>query len=216
MIKQSQASVSNAWLAYQATVDGPVKATLDGQVANLAIAPGQVVSASDTAAIIKTDSEIWLEVSINENDIVDIAPGQSANVELDALSDLELSATVQRVDEFATIVSDIAVYTVYLSLDQEFDQIRPGMTAQVDITTQEKTDILLVPNTAIKSYQGEKAVQIINPTTQTVIYKPVEIGISGDINTEIISGLAEGDQVVISSTTSDTSKSSSFFAPPGR
>ena len=141
VISQGQAAVSSSWLAYQATADGPVKATIDGQVVNLALAEGQMSSATDLALIIKTNSETWVEIAINENDIKDISPGQTAEVKVDALSSSTLPATVQRVDEFATVISDVAVYYVYLTLDEVDQEIRPGMTAQVDILTQEKNDI---------------------------------------------------------------------------
>jgi multidrug efflux pump subunit AcrA (membrane-fusion protein) len=118
-----------------------------------------------------------------------------------------LPATVRRVDEFATITSDVAVYYVYLTLDETDQQLRPGMTAQVIITTQEKSDILLIPNTAIKPYQGEKAVQIFDEKTQTTVYQPIKIGLSGDINSEVVSGLSEGQKII--SAEASTGKSSS-------
>jgi RND family efflux transporter MFP subunit len=201
-------------LAYQATSSGPVKATVDGQVANLSVAVGQNITSTGIVAVIKTTNDSWVTVAINENDIVGVAPGQKALISIDALSSLELPATVQRVDEFATISSDVAVYYVYLTLDKTDEQLRPGMTAQVDITTQEKNDILLIPNTAIKAYQGGKAVQIFDEKTKLAVYQPIEIGLSGDINSEVTSGLSEGQKII--SGEASTGKSSSgggFLAP---
>ena len=207
VIAQAQSSLNSAALAYQATSSGPVKATADGQIANLSVAAGQSIAATDVAAVIKTTNESWVTVAINENDIVGIAPEQKALVSIDAVSGLELPATVRRVDEFATITSDVAVYYVYLTLDETDQQLRPGMTAQVIITTQEKSDILLIPNTAIKPYQGEKAVQIFDEKTQTTVYQPIKIGLSGDINSEVVSGLSEGQKII--SAEASTGKSSS-------
>ncbi|MBU1033662.1 efflux RND transporter periplasmic adaptor subunit [Patescibacteria group bacterium] len=207
VIAQAQSALNNAALAYQATSSGPVKATVDGQIANLSIAVGQTVASTDSALIIKTTSENWVVVAINENDIVEVAPEQKAIVLIDALSEIELPATVQRVDEFATISSDVAVYYVYLTLDESNQQLRPGMTAQVSITTQEKNDILLIPNSAIKPYQGEKAVQIFDEETQSTVYQPVKIGLSGDVSSEVLSGLSEGQKII--SSDSSSSKSSS-------
>ncbi|MBU0975126.1 efflux RND transporter periplasmic adaptor subunit [Patescibacteria group bacterium] len=214
VISQNQVALNSAWLNYQATIDGPVKATIDGKVANLAIAKGQAAIATETALIIKTESPITVKIAINENDIGTVAPGQTAQIGIDALPDTNLVGTVDRVDEFATISSDVAVYYVYLTVNEGSDRVLPGMTAQVDITTQQKSDILVVPNTAIKPYQGEKAVQIMDEKTNTVIYQPIKIGLSGDINTEVISGLSEGEKIIISSTSS-TSKSGGLFSPPG-
>ncbi|AKM81312.1 MAG: Efflux transporter, RND family, MFP subunit [Candidatus Pacebacteria bacterium GW2011_GWF2_38_9] len=207
VIAQAQSALNNVALAYQSTSSGPVKATVDGQIANLSIAAGQTVASTDSALIIKTTSENWVIVAINENDIVEVAPEQKAVVLIDALSEIELPATVQRVDEFATISSDVAVYYVYLTLDESNQQLRPGMTAQVSITTQEKNDILLIPNTAIKPYQGEKAVQIFDEKTQSTVYQPVKIGLSGDVSSEVLSGLSEGQKII--SSDSSSSKNSS-------
>jgi len=214
IISQNQVALNSAWLNYQATLDGSVKATIDGQVANLALASGQAVSATDKALIIKTESAVWIKVAVNENDIIFVAQGQTAQIEIDAVLDINPTATVERVDEFATIISDVAVYYVYLSLDRNFDQILPGMTAQADIITQEKSDVLVVPNTAIKPYQGEKAVQIFDNKTKTVIYQPIEIGVFDDINTEVLTGLSEGDEIIVS-TSSNKSEGGGLFSPPG-
>lgn len=214
VIAQSQAALNNAWLDYQATVNGVVKATADGQVANLSLAAGQTVAADDTALIIKTKSETWVEIAVNESDVIAVVPGQKAVVEIDALDDEIAVATVQRVDEFATVVSDIALYYVYLTLDEVPQNLRPGMTTQVDITTQEVTNVLVVSNSAIKPYQGEKAVQIMEG--DSVFYQPIEMGISGDLYTEVISGLEEGQEIIVSSTGSNDSSGGGFFMRPGK
>ena len=203
VIAKAQASLNSAWLAYQATTSGPVKATANGVVANLAFAVGQQVSSADTALIIKTDGEDWVKVGINESDITNVEPGQTATITLDALEGKEVEGQVQRVDEFGTDVSDVILYYVYLTLNDDVPQLRPGMTAQVDIITQQKQNILLVPNSVIKPYQGEKAVQVLDPQTKTVIYKPVTLGVRGDTHSEVLSGLSEGDQI-ISSSSEDT------------
>ncbi len=211
VISQAQSALNNASLAYQATSSGPVKATADGQIANLSVAVGQSVTSTDVAAVIKTTNESWVSVAINENDIVGVAPGQKALVSIDALSGLELPATVQRVDEFATISSDVAVYYVYLTLDKTDQQLRPGMTAQVNITTQEKNDILLIPNTAIKPYQGEKAVQTFDEKTQTAVYQPIKVGLSGDISSEVLNGLSEGQKIISGEASNSKSSSGGGF-----
>ncbi len=214
VIAQAQSALNNAWLNYQASSSGPVKATAEGQVANLSLAIGQTVSSTDTTLIIKTNDITWVKVAINENDIINVQPEQKALITIDALSGLEMNATVKRVDEFATISSDVAVYYVYLILDASNQQLRPGMTAQVNIITQEKNDILLIPNTAIKPYQGEKAVLIFDDKTKTTIYQPVKIGLSGDINSEVLSGLQDGQKIISGEISSKTSsQNSGFFAP---
>jgi RND family efflux transporter MFP subunit len=211
VLSKAKAALNKAWLDYQATTDGPVKATTDGMVANLSIAEGQNVNAADSALIIKKDSQIWIEVAINENDIVDINSGQKATVAIDALSGKEFSATVERVDEFGTLISDLMVYYVYLTLTEGDKQIKPGMTTQIDITTQEKNDVIAIPTVAIKPYQGEKAVRIMDKS-KNILYKPVLLGSSDDNYTEIISGLSEGEEIITGEASSTQSKSGGIFS----
>jgi RND family efflux transporter MFP subunit len=217
VLGKAKATLNQTWLEYQATVDAPVKATADGMVANLSVAPGQTVSATDTALVIKTEAQTWVKVGLSESDITQVQPGQKAVVSVDALKGKEYPALVQRVDEFGTNISDVIVYYVYLTLDQADEQIRPAMTVQAAIATQEKNEALVVPATALKPYQGAKAVQVLDPTTKAVIYKPVTVGISDDVMVEVLSGLSEGEQIITS--TNSTSESSSksgggFLRPP--
>lgn len=217
LIAKAKSSLAKAALDYQATRDGWVTAVADGQVANLAVAPGQQVSDTTVGLVIKTASDNWLKVAINENNITRIKPGQSAAVKFDAIPNKSLKAEVKRVDEVGTAVSDVMLFYVYLVLTDAESNLRPGMTAQIDVTTQEKQNVVAVPNKAIKPYQGEKAVKIWDEATQTTIYQPVKIGIADDSYTEIISGLAKGDQFILAeadpSATTTKSSNSSFMAP---
>lgn len=208
VISAAQAAVTTAWLNYQATLSGPVKATADGTIANLSIAPGQTVAADDEVLTIKTTSENWVKVAINENDVVNVKPEQTATITIDAIGKTKLTGKVMRVDEFATIISEVPVYYVYIALAETQAPIRPGMTAQVEVVTQQKADVLAVPSSALKPYQGAKAVQVLDASTQTVLYQPVQIGIADDTMTEVTSGLTEGQEIILSSSTGSSSTSS--------
>ncbi len=215
-ITAAQSSVTNAALTYQSMTDGTVKATADGVVANLAVAVGQTVKTSDEALTLKTASDNWVKVAISENEIVSVQPNQLAVVTVEAANKAKLTGTVMRVDEFATLVSEVPVYYVYLVLAETKEPIRPGMTAQVEITTQEKQNVLAVPTSALKPYQGAKAVQIFDEKTQTVLYQPVQIGIADDTMTEIVSGLTEGQKIILTTTSTTTTKGTgSVFRAPG-
>jgi len=146
-----------------------------------------------------------------KNDIASVAPGQTADVQIDALGGEKVLATVDRVDQFGTDLSGVMVYYVYLTVTDTDTSMRPGMTTQVDIITQQKKDILIVPNRALKAYQGEKAVQIMDQETQTLIYKPVTIGIVGDTDSEVVSGLSEGETIVVGNVVSSQKQSGGFL-----
>lgn len=214
VVAQAQSSLLASWQAYQATVDGPIKATVDGTVENIAIAVGQAVKNKDQAMVITSEADTWVKVAINESDRVQLQPDQTAVATIDAL-DQEVDGNLTRVDEIGTVVSDVVVFYAYIKLNDSPVMLKPGMTAQVDIFTQQKKDILLVPNSAIKPYQGEKAVQVLDDATGEIIYLPIKTGIVGDVNTEVLSGVDEGQKIIVSGGKSTNSNSGGMsFRPP--
>jgi multidrug efflux pump subunit AcrA (membrane-fusion protein) len=218
VITQAQAAVASAWFSYQATIDGEVKSPIGGVVANLSVSEGQQVTATDIALIVSSASETWVELSVSESDVITISPDQTAIVSVDALSDSSLEAKVKRVDQFGSETSGVVTYKVYLVLNENALEVKPAMTVQVDITTQNKDDVLVVLNSAVKPYQGGKAVQVLSEKTGQVVYVPVKIGIEGEKTTEIVSGLKEGQEVITgqgSSTDTEKDSSSGIFPIPG-
>lgn len=218
VISAAQASVTQTWLAYQATVDSMVKAPIAGTIANLAIASGQSVDGLDIALMVSSEAETWIKLSVSEADVINLAPDQSATVSVDALGGEEFDAIVKRVDEFGKDNSGVVTYNVYLFLENSSLSIRPTMTVQVDVVTQNKDNVLVVPNSAIKPYQGEKAVQVISKKTNQPIYLPVETGIKGETQIEIISGLEEGQEIIIGQSLINSSSDGSggiFGSGPG-
>jgi len=207
----AEAALSKAWYAYQATIDGVVKSTGSGTIANFSVASGQQVNNQDTVLLIESGEESWIKLSVTENDVVDIEVGQKVDVLVDALPNEELRGEVKRVDSVGTITSGVVTFDVYILLDSSPETLRAAMTVSVDIMTSEKNDVLVVSNSAIKSYQGSKAVQILDEDSGQVLYLPIKLGVVGSSNSEVVSGLEEGQKIIgsSSSSTSDEEKSGS-------
>lgn len=214
-IAQAQVSLQKAALAYQAVTSGTVTATAPGLVENLAIASGQTVDSESAALLIAGQADQWVSVQITESEITKLVVGQKAVITVDALESSTVTAVVERIDSVGTESSGVVVYTVYLKLDATELPIKPGMTVQVDITTGHKADVLLVPTSAIKQYQGEPAVQILDSETSTVLYKPLTTGARDDVNTEVVSGLSEGEEVILSGASSTSTAGSNQQQGPG-
>ena len=218
VISQAQAAVNSAWYEYQSTIDGVVKAPISGTIANMSMSVGQQVDAADNALLISSGGQTWVKLAVSESDVITVQPGQLATVSVDAIKNSSYEAVVKRVDDYGTESSGVVTYNIFLVLTSAPAEVKPGMTVQVDITTQSKSDALIVPNAAIKPYQGSKAVQILSKNTGKPIYIPVEIGIQGNTYTEITSGLTEGKDVIIGQSTgkSESSKSQGgIFPVPG-
>ena len=125
---------------------------------------------------------------------------------LDAVSDLGITGEVVEVDGLGTVSQGVVNYTVKIAFDTQDERVKSGMSITANIITNIKQDVILVPNSAVKSSNGEFVLILDNnvPRNQTV-----EIGLSNDTMTEIISGVNEGDEVVTQTITVGGSQKSS-------
>jgi RND family efflux transporter MFP subunit len=200
--------------AEQALADYYVSAPFDGIIASVTAKVGD--TASGTLGSIITNQEV-ATLSMNEVDVAKIKLGEKVTVTFDAITDLSMTGTVAEIDTIGTVSSGVVTYTVKIAFDTENDSVKPGMSVSASIITDSKTDTLIVPSSAIKTQGTTKYVQIFatplaTPTTGSKGTPSkiapdkvtVEVGISNDTNTEIISGLKEGDQIVSSTITSTT------------
>lgn len=215
-INQAQANVSATWLAYQATQDSQVKANFSGQVRNLSVDRGSLVQvatpttqASLTPVLVLVDDTIRpiVKLNVNETDAIKIQPGQIAKIEFDALTDQLFTGQVDRVDTVAVPSADVVTFAIYVQLDELSDVIRSGLTADVDIIVSTKENVLTVPSSAIKPYQGGRSVRVIGEDGE-IEFIPVEVGSRGDGRSEIISGIDEGTEVVVALSNEQVERSS--------
>lgn len=205
-VSSLQSQVNSAWLAYAATQNVVVKATAAGTVANLAYRSGDKVLANASGASVASAGapvltlanlgDYSVKVAFNEVDIPKVKVGQSAKVNLDAFPSKIFDGRVTHVDLVGTNSQGVVTYNVRVTITNPDEGIRPEMTATVDIEVDKVSNVLTVPNSAIKPYKGAKAVQVINSQTQQLDYVAVEVGIRNDERTEIKSGIEEGTQVV--------------------
>ncbi|EKD64756.1 MAG: hypothetical protein ACD_50C00309G0007 [uncultured bacterium] len=195
-IAQAQADVNSKWILHQATQNAQVKATVNGIIANLAVAVGGSVKSNDTTLVIISESkEQFVKVAINEIDIPKIKEGQQAEIDIDAIDGKKFKGEVARVDKVGTNTQGVITYSVYVTLVDSDPSLRDQMTANVEIHTDTKRNVLSVPNSAVKPYQGGRAVQVLDGKELTNI--PVTVGIRGDERTEIVKGLEEGQEIIV-------------------
>lgn len=204
VVGQASAQVSSTWLLYQATQNAVVKATSNGTVTNLSVTKGSNVQAqmptqtTKPLLTIANLSTTEMIVSLSESDIAKVKDGQKAKIDVSAIDDKEYDGVVRRVDSIGTDEMGVIRYSVYVEITNPDDKLRPGMTADAEIITNHVDDVLSVPNAAVKPYQGGRAVRTIDPSTKQVRYIPVEVGIRGTERTQILKGIEEGQEVIIS------------------
>lgn len=217
IINQASINASAAWRAYQATQDSEITALFDGQVKNLAVARGDLVTVSTNPTtgnpallVVSSDVATIVQLSVGETDAIKIEPGQPAQVEVDALPGQILDAYVDRVDTVAVPNQGVVNYSVYVVLNQVSESVRSGMTASVDITVASKENVLTVPSSAVKPHEGARAVRVVGSDGQ-IEFIPVEVGAKGGGRTEIISGIEEGTQVIVALSNDQVGRRSGGF-----
>jgi len=190
-ISAAQAQLQSAEIAYDNNI---IRAPFDGVVAVLNNHKGDQVSSADTIATIITNEQI-AELSLNEVDVSKVKVGQKAIMTFDAIDGLSLTGKVAQIDTIGTVTQGVVTYAVKVSFDSQDDRVKPGMTVNTEIITDVVTDALAVPNAAVKTQGGNAIVQVLDSNGKPQP-KTVQVGISNDTLTQIVSGLNVGDQVV--------------------
>ena len=191
-------------------------APFNGIITNLNVKKGDSISSQAVVANLITKEKI-IQAPFNEIDIVKIKLGQKAKITFDALREQVFSGKVVEIDSVGTESQGVVSYNVKVALEEDNENIKPSMSANVEIIIAEKENLLIVPNSAIKTINGKSYVQLVseknlNPLTikKGVILKtpPKRVfiipGLKNDLYTEILDGLKEGDYIVVSTFSSKT------------
>ena len=194
-VKSSEANV----LTYQAQLSKTImRAPFDGIVTKQDAKVGEIITANVAIISMISDKNFEIEVNVPESDMTKIKIGNSARVTLDAYGkDVEFNARVVSIDPAEIIFEGIATYKTKLNFISEDERIKSGMTANIDILTAEKKDVIIVPQRAVSQIDGDKIIKVIG-LDEEIIERKVEIGLKGsDGNIEIISGINVGDEVIV-------------------
>jgi HlyD family secretion protein len=142
--------------------------------------------------------QLQVVLPFEESDAAQIKKGQAVEVQLDAVPGLQAKGTVVSVAPSATPISGVLSYYATVSLDARDPRERDGQTARATVLTQQREDVLTVPNSAVRQQGGATTVVVYEPSgdQRTVSF---EAGVVGDDRTEVVSGLNEGDRVVVPS-----------------
>lgn len=209
VITQAQASISSAWLSY-IQLSSTINAPMAGKVSGLTLSVGSSIAAatngsgssgSDTSVGTITAEEGTLQASVNltEIDVVKVKPGQKVTLTLDAFPDKTFTGRVATVNTNGSVSSGVTTYPTTIIFDSALDSTYPNMGVNATIITDIKDNVILVPSAAVQTTNGQSMVRVMRNGQVTQI--PVEIGNSNDTQTEIISGVNVGDEVVTGNTT---------------
>jgi len=131
-----------------------IRSPINGVILTRSVDPGNAVAASLQAVTLFTIAEkltqLKLQVNVDEADVGSVLVGQKASFSVSAYPRRKYPATITRVAFGSTITENVVTYITYLDVDNTDLSLRPGMTATTTITTIERHDVLLVPNTALR------------------------------------------------------------------
>ncbi|MBI2849685.1 MAG: efflux RND transporter periplasmic adaptor subunit [Chloroflexi bacterium] len=167
-----------------------------GVIASVPVDEGDTVLATTPIAVLIEPGKMELRVQVDEIDIPGVKAGQRAIVKVDALPEKVLSGKVISIGLLPRKEAGVTLFEVKIALDAVEDiGLRGGMSASADIVTVERKSALLVPSRAIRQNTQGNTVVDVTANGETV-EKSVTAGISDGLQTEIISGLAEGETVI--------------------
>lgn len=178
-----------------------IVAPLDGQITKLNLRVGEVVSLGKIIGRVAKPGDFVIETRVPESDIVKITLGMKAKITFDAfLSDEIFDAEVVDIAKASTVIQDVVSYVVKLHLNNIDARLKDGMTANIDIETAKRENVLTVPFRALTK-ESSKTYAQVKQADGTFVKTEVTTGLEGDDGTiEIKSGLKEGDEVTIGAT----------------
>jgi HlyD family secretion protein len=227
-----QAQLEDAQRAYERVKDGPdaveiaaaqarinaAQATLNmariaapfaGVITQAEPLPGDVVTVGQIAFRIDDLSHLFVDVEVSEVDINNVQVGQPVTLSFDAILGKEYHGQVVEVGQAGNVVGGSVNFTVTVELTDADEQVKPGMTAAVNIVVNELKDVVLVPNRAVRLVDGQRVVYVLRNGQPAKV--EIRLGASSGEMSALASGdLAEGDLVILNPPTITQ------FGPGGR
>lgn len=209
-VASSKESVQKAQtnLGY-ATITSPI----DGTVISKSVEEGQTVAASfntpELFTIAKDLTNMQVVANVDEADIGGVKEGDRVTFTVDAYPDDTFEGTVKQVRLEATTTNNVVTYEVVISAPNTDLKLKPGLTANVTIYTQERSGVLAVANKALRFTPTKETVgkdmkivdckgknKVWTLSDKTLTAHPVTIGQTDGVHTEIIKGIRKGQKIV--------------------
>ena len=173
----------------------PLPAPIDGEVIVATTQPGQTVTSSD--AVVVLSDHLIVRAQVDETDIGKISADMKAMITLDAYPETKINAAVEHIYYESKTVNNVTIYEVDLKPEEVLAFLRSGMNASVDFIQLGKTNALLIPQEAVQKEKDENIVYVKENNGQEPLAVRVKLGISDDKNVEVLSGINEGDRIIV-------------------
>lgn len=183
--------------AAQATLDlAHLSAPFEGVITQVFSKPGDQVSSGSLAFRLDDLSRLLVDTQVSEVDINQVQVGQAAILTFDSILGKDYHGQVVEVASVGEEQQGVVNFGVTVELADADDQVKPGMTAAVEITVSELSDVLLIPNRAVRPVDGERVVYVLRNGVSVAV--PLSLGRSSDTQSEVLQGdLQVGDLIVL-------------------
>jgi HlyD family secretion protein len=202
-VQQSQASLKQLEEQLGYTT---ILAPMDGVILSRDVEIGDAVSSilvlGSTATLVMTEgdtTEVYVQGKVDEADIAHVYMGQPARIKVESFRDRLFYGKVTKIAPMGVEKDNVTTFEVRVSINNPGGELKANMTANAEILLDEHKGVLTVPENAV-TYDGQKnaSVQVPDKSKKEGFRKiPVKVGLSNGAVTEIVSGLKEGDQVVL-------------------
>lgn len=204
----AQASYADATAQLADTV---IRTPINGKIIGKPIPAGQAVAPGISSPMVLMTvadlSNMQIETQVDESDIGKIQLGQTVTFTVDAYPGKTFRGKVANISAKANVQQNVVYYSVLVDVDTMEDLLRPTMTARVSIQIGSNKNALLLPLSAVKSNNGQQYVVVMNPQGKNENVA-VTTGLMSEDKVEILSGLSEGDTVLLQQTKPQTASSS--------
>jgi len=201
-VKKAEEEYKGLWKSWE--INTILKSPIDGIIIKRNNDPGEIAVSGNAVITVASDERLELESNVPESDIVKVAIGQHADVTFDAftISDI-FDGEVTEIDPASTVIQDVVYYKIKLRINNMDDRLKNGMSADLDVKTAEKKNVISIPERAVKEDGGQKYVEILKDENNGITEKVnVKIGMKGDEGMiEITSGLSGEEKVITLSKT---------------
>lgn len=171
-----------------------IRSPIKGIVTKVDAKVGQSASANATLISVISNSQLEITANVPEIDVGRITVGNHIDFTVDALPNQTFTASVSFVDPAETIIEGVVNFKIKAVISQDEDDLKSGLTVNLEIRTRHKDDVLILPQYAIIQNDEGTFVEKINGTEK--VMTPVVLGLrSMEGMVEIVSGLSEGDRV---------------------
>jgi len=201
-LRLAEAQLRQAEINLELTRTRQANATLaapfDGVVSEMNVVPGQAATGGLQPAIVLADlSDYHIDVGVDEIDVGRLAEGQNVHISVDALPGASITGAVERIAPTATESAGVVSYVVSVALDPTGAPIRAGMSAIVDIITDTRDDVLVVPNRFIRIDRSTGRAYVNVRRGDQIEEIEIVAGLRNDSESEVLQGLSEGDELII-------------------